>query len=67
MMANPRLNQPCRVRYRASRAKYMPYHDAVGKIVIVSRGKPRNHGVLIAGVVVCIPCGNLMATEKPNP
>lgn len=66
MMLNPRLGQPVRVRYARHYARHMPLHDRVGSVVIVSRGRPRNHGVRIDGVVYAIPCGNLCRQPKAN-
>jgi len=34
-----------------------------GIVVIISKGKPRNHAVDVNGVVVVVPCGNL---QSPN-
>ena len=50
-----------RIHYRKQIAGLMPYHGRVGKLVVVSRGKPRNHGVEIDGRIVCVPCGNIVA------
>lgn len=63
MLSNPRINQSARVHYRASAAPHMPHHGKAGKVVVVSRGKPRSHGVEIDGVIVCVHCGNLKKME----
>ena len=58
MLTNPRLNQKAMVWYRKSN-RHMPYHGAVGTIIISGHGKPRNHLIEINGNRVVIPCGNL--------
>lgn len=59
MLANPQVGQLVRVHYNKTRAPFMPYHGRYGRVVVVSKGKPRNHGVEIDGKMICIPCGNL--------
>ena len=59
MLTNPKPGQRVVVWYRASRAAMMPWHGRSGVVSVVSRGRPRNHGVLIDGVLVVVPCGNL--------
>lgn len=56
MMLNPRLGQCVQCWYR-NRA--MPLHGCLAIVRIVSRGKPRNHGVEIDGKLFVVPCGNL--------
>jgi len=56
MLANPKLGQIVLIWYAD---KSMPYHGKYGRIVIVSKGKPRNHGVDVDGEIVIVPCGNL--------
>ena len=58
-MLNPRIGQCVQVWYRAGYRDFMPYHGQVGRVVVASRGKPRNHGVTIDGKLVIVPCGNL--------
>lgn len=41
----------------------MPHHGKVGRLAVVSRGKPRNHGVEIDGRIVVVPCGNIYAFD----
>lgn len=60
MIANPRVGQVVRIRYNAKVRASRPLHDRVGTVVVASRGKPRNHGININGVVYVVPCGNLM-------
>jgi len=66
MMANPRVGQIVRVGYSrvmlariGTRASVAPLQDALVKVVIVSKGKPRNHGVELDGRLYIVPCGNL--------
>lgn len=59
MLTNPRLGQPVRIHYSAATRDRMPLHGAVGVVRVRGTGKPRNHGVEIAGVLYVIPCGNL--------
>jgi hypothetical protein len=66
VIVNPRLGQVVRVRYNAKVRASRPLHDRVGKVVVVSRRKPRNHGVEINGVLYVVPCGNLMP-ERSEP
>lgn len=64
MIANPRIGVDVRVHYNAKRAPTMPHHGKLARVVIASRGKPRNHGVLIDGRVVVVPCGNLVPFRR---
>jgi len=59
MLANPRQGQIVRIRYRKALRDYMPLHDTIGIVRIVSRGRPRNHGVEIGGELYVVPCGQL--------
>lgn len=59
MLSNPRLGQEVVVHYAKKTQAARPLHGKNGIIVIVSKGRPRNHGVLIDGVVYAIPAGNL--------
>jgi hypothetical protein len=36
------------------------FQDAVGRVLVPSRGRPRNHLVKIAGELVVVHAGNLM-------
>ena len=59
MICNPTLGQPVRLHYAAKARHARPLHGKSGVVVIASRRKPRNHGVLIDGVIYSVPCGNL--------
>lgn len=59
MIANPRVGQSVTVWYRKTLAASRPLHGKVGTVAVASRGKPRNHGVVIDGTFHVIPCGNL--------
>jgi len=56
MMLNPRIGQRVQCWYK-NRA--LPLHGKIGIVTVVSRGKPRNHGVTIDGMLYVVPCGNL--------
>jgi len=60
MMLNPRLGQRVQCWYKHHA---MPLHGKIGRIKIVSHGKPRNHGVEIEGQVYSVPCGNLRKVQ----
>lgn len=64
MMANPRKGQTVRVWYKKSLAAEMPLHGKIGTVEIVSKGKPRNHGIRIDGALWVVPCGNLQKVEQ---
>jgi hypothetical protein len=64
-MSHPRVGQCVRVRYGKGRRAFMPHHDKLGVVEIVSTGRPRNHGVrLRSGLLVVIPAGNIQP-ERP--
>ena len=63
MLLNPRMGQHVQVWYRKGLREIMPHHAKVGTVAVVCRGKPRNHGVLIDGQVVPVPCGNLRKVQ----
>lgn len=59
MLVNPKIGQPVQVWYGKKTRDMMPLHGKTGTVEIVSRGKPRNHGVRVDGLLFVIPCGNL--------
>ena len=59
MLSNPKRGQRVQCWYAKKFAHLWPYHGMFGVVVIVGRGKPRNHGVSIAGTAVAVPAGNL--------
>ncbi len=59
MISYPRPNQPVQVWYNPKVARHARLHGLTGIVVIPSRGKPRNHGVEIAGVMYVVHAGNL--------
>jgi len=63
MLTNPKIDQLAQVWYRASVRDKMPYHGRVGRVMVVGKGRPRNHGVLLDGQIISVPCGNL---RKPQ-
>lgn len=62
MLANPRKWQMVRIHY-GKRWLRLPLPGALqgrlGRVAIVGKGKPRNHGVKVGDKVYSIPCGNL--------
>ena len=62
MIFQPRPGQRVRVHYNRHLAPMMPYHGQEGVVRIISRGgSPRNVGVEIAGRMIVVPRGNLVA------
>ncbi len=62
MLANPKIGRIVKIWYRKSN-RHLPYHGEKGKIVVASKGKPRNHLIEMAsGATVVVPCGNLQPT-----
>jgi hypothetical protein len=63
MLANPRQGDRVIIRYAKAKVarspSTFPLHGKTGTVEIVGRGKPRNHGILIDGVLYVVPCGNL--------
>jgi ribosomal protein L21E len=59
MLSSAREGDTVRVHYRPSVARFMALHGKTGRVVVASRGRPRNHGVEIDGVLYVIPAGNL--------
>lgn len=65
MIASPRIGQVVQCWYAAKVRAARPLHARVAVVEIVSRGRPRNHGVRIDGRLYAVPCGNLR-TPKPE-
>ncbi len=64
MIANPSRGQIVQVWYRESLRSHCPYHGKHGIVSVVSKGRPRNHGVILEdGTFTVVPCGNL---RKPS-
>lgn len=59
MLVNPAVNQRVVIRYAKSYSSTMPLHGLTGTVVVVGKGRPRNHGVNVGGKIYAIPCGNL--------
>ena len=66
MILNPRIHQLVRIRYGRRLRDQMPLHDQIGRVVVRSRGRPRNHLVQVAGELHVLPCGNLMPVTDRN-
>jgi len=63
MLTNPPIGYTAQVWYRKD-MRWMPYHGKIGKITIVGKGRPRNHGIEIDGKTIVVPCGNLRKPEE---
>ena len=63
MLSSPRIGTAVQCWYAAPARPARPLHGLTGVVVTVSRGRPRNHGVLIDGRVYAVPCGNLRRTR----
>jgi hypothetical protein len=66
MLIFGRVGLAVRIHYNAKRAPSMPNHGKVGRLAVVSRGKPRNHGVEVEVRIVVVPCGNIYAFRGPE-
>lgn len=69
-MSHPSIGDVAEVRYNPIARGGMPYHGKLGRIRVVCRARPRNHGVWFAvnsedgaDLVVAIPAGNLRPTS----
>lgn len=60
MLANPKPGDLVRVQYRKALHPLAPLQGAVGVVAVVSKGKPRNHGVRVGDRLHVIPCGHLV-------
>lgn len=67
MVSNPKPGQRVVLRYAKRRAHLFHLHNAAGVVRIAGKGKPRNHGVEVGGVIVVVPCGNLTAEHEVKP
>lgn len=63
MISNPSIGQSVTIHYAAKARHARPLHGKTGVVVIASKGRPRNHGVLIDGRMYVVPAGNLMPTN----
>jgi len=73
MVSCPRIGQVVQIWYRDAVRALMPHHGKVGRVVLASRGRPRNHMVevdscervgehlAVTRVRIVVPAGNLMA------
>ena len=75
MIVNPTVGMVVQVWYRtkpkrkglSAPADSMPLHGKIGTVKFVARGPgPRNHGVLINGLLWAIPCGNLRTINEKD-
>lgn len=63
MLSCPKVGARVQVWYRVSLRAFMPLHAKVGIVVVSSRGRPRNHGIEIDGVLFVVPAGNLRKAD----
>ncbi len=60
MLANPQPGQRVEFRYRKQLRELTGLHGKQGTVVIVGKGRPRNHGVHVdGGKLIFVPCGHL--------
>jgi hypothetical protein len=59
MLSCPKVGTLVQVWYAAQWRAFMPLHGRLGIVRVSGRGRPRNHGVEIDGVVWVVPAGNL--------
>ncbi len=59
MCSYPKVGAIVQCWYAAKTRAARPLHGLTGVIVVSSRGRPRNHGVLVNGTMYVVPCGNL--------
>lgn len=60
MLANPKPGTLVRIQYRRALHPIAPLQGKIGVVEVVSKGKPRNHGVRVDGRLHVIPCGHLV-------
>ena len=63
MLSNPRKGDRVQVWYAERKRDGMPLHGLVGTVVVVSKKRPRNHGVEIDGRMHVVPAGNLRKVQ----
>lgn len=66
MIANPKRGRVVQIWYNKRIAPTMPLHGKIGVVEVVSRGRPRNHGVVVDGRLYAVPCGNLRNPPQPQ-
>lgn len=60
MLCAPKVGQRVQLWYAEKWHGVAIHHGQTGAVTVSSRGKPRNHGVLLdSGKSVVVPCGNL--------
>lgn len=60
MVSNPRPGQRVQLWYAAKARAAFPLHARPGRVEVVGKARPRNHGVrLDGGPLVVVPAGNL--------
>lgn len=67
MILNPRPGSIVQIWYRPGLRDWMPYHGRHARVIVASRGRPRNHLVrLRGGILVVVPCGNIRSAGEPQ-
>ena len=64
MLSCPKVGTVVQVWYAARWRDFMPLHGRIGIVKVSSRGRPRNHGIEIDGVVWVVPAGNLRKPQE---
>ncbi|HNI74764.1 MAG TPA: hypothetical protein PLX65_14760, partial [Accumulibacter sp.] len=60
MLRCPKQGQQAQCWYAKQTRAWRPLHGLIGIVEVVGRGPgPRNHGVLIGGLLYTVPAGNL--------
>jgi hypothetical protein len=64
MIFHPKPGERVRLHYRRQDVPWRPWHGRVGVVARVGRGPgPINVGVLIDGVLVVVPRGNIVRVD----
>lgn len=63
MISHPTPGQSVQLWYNPRLARYARLHGKVGTVVVRARRSPRNHGVVVDGVLYVVPAGQL---RKPT-
>ena len=64
MLSNPKPNDRVEIRYAKHKRSIAKLHGKRGVVVIAGRGRPRNHGVEVDGVLYVIPAGQLFKERE---
>ncbi len=68
MLSSPRVGQLVELRYCPALRALTGLHGCLATVVIVGRGRPRNHGVrLLNGRLVSVSAGNIFPAAELFP